>query len=94
MQTEGVVEKDFTSIANFAKWGAGVPHMSFKLPVPASRKGGGGSSCMYIYSYINMYKQHSCRLDGTRGPKVKRRSYTPPPPEQNSGQRSPGSSAP
>ena len=57
VQIAGIVEKDVTSIANFAKCGGGVPHMSFELHMPASQKGGGaGGTCMYIYSCINMYK--------------------------------------
>ena len=43
-----VGEKDITSIANFANWGGGVPHMSFTLPM----RGWGWQAvlaCTYIH---------------------------------------------
>ena len=52
VQKVKVVEKDIMSIANFAKWRGKPPH------VVQTAHGGGvaGSTCMYIYSYINMHK--------------------------------------
>ena len=39
-----------------------------------------GSTCKYIYSYLDVYKKHPCMLHGTGRPDVKGRATPPPPP--------------
>ena len=71
-----VVEKDITSIANFAKWGGSTPHMLFKLPMP----GGGGRQYLHVHIFIYKYVQiSSVHVRWDRRSRCQRQSYPPAP---------------
>ena len=67
-----------TSVANFAKWGWGVPHMHFKPPMRTSPRGGG---YLYVHIYIYPYVQISfVQVIWDKRSQGQGQDYTPPPP--------------